>query len=148
MVIRLSNREVKLEEATKEDKVNQKAGKEIELENVACIDEKPVSRKVKPTIAEKGGLVEVGDRAAVSPKGDSAKHEVVDKDLLQAFRYFDKSRVGYIKAEDLRCIVHNLGKFSSNRDVKDLVEAALAESNSARDNRVIIYTKLVKIVDL
>lgn len=151
----LNSREVKLEEVTKEDKANQKAGKEIELENVACIDEKPVSGKVKPTIAEKGGLVEVGDKAvvsnegkaAVSPKGDSAKHEVVDKDLLQAFRYFDKNRVGYIKAEDLRCIVHNLGKFLSNRDVKDLVEAALAESNSARDNRV-IYTKLVKIVDL
>ncbi|KAF7049273.1 hypothetical protein CFC21_057840 [Triticum aestivum] len=143
----LNSREVKLEEVTKEDKVNQKAGKEIELENVACTDEKPVSRKVKPTIAEKGGLVEVGDRAAVSPKGDSAKHEVIDKDLLQAFRYFDKSRVGYIKAEDLRCIIHNLGKFLSNRDVKDLVETALAESNSARDNRV-IYTKLVKIVDL
>ncbi|XP_048571275.1 protein SHORT ROOT IN SALT MEDIUM 1 isoform X3 [Triticum urartu] len=137
----LNSREVKLEEVTKEDKLNQKAGKEIELENVACIDEKPV------TIAEKGGLVEVGDKAAVSPKGDSAKHEVVDKDLLQAFRYFDKSRVGYIKAEDLRCIVHNLGKFLSNRDVEDLVEAALDESNSARDNRV-IYTKLVKIVDL
>ncbi|XP_044981802.1 protein SHORT ROOT IN SALT MEDIUM 1-like [Hordeum vulgare subsp. vulgare] len=133
----LNSREVKLEEVTKGDKANQKAGNETELENAACIDEKPVLGKVKPTIAEKGGLVEVGDKA----------HEVVDKDLLQAFRYFDKSRVGYIKAEDLRCIVHNLGKFLSNRDVKDLVEAALAESNSARDN-LVIYTKLVKIVDL
>lgn len=90
---KLKSREVKLE-VTKEDKGDQKAGKEIELENVTCIREKPVSGTDKPTIAEKGGLVEDSDKAviskerkaaespAVSPKGD-AKHEVVDKDLLQ-----------------------------------------------------------------
>ncbi|XP_047090309.1 protein SHORT ROOT IN SALT MEDIUM 1-like [Lolium rigidum] len=130
-----------------EVKGNKKGGKVIELE-------KPVSGEGTPTKAEKGGLVEVGEKVAskegkvaVSEKGDSTKHDVVDKDLLQAFRYFDQNRVGYIKAEDLSRIVDNLGKFLSNRDVKELVQAALAESNSAKDNHV-IYTNLVKMVDL
>uniref|UniRef100_A0ACD5X352 Uncharacterized protein n=1 Tax=Avena sativa TaxID=4498 RepID=A0ACD5X352_AVESA len=119
-----------------------KGGKEIE-------SEKPVSGEDTPTKAEKGGLVEVGKegKTSVSQKGHSTKHEEVDKDLLQAFRYFDQNRVGYIKAEDLSRIVDNLGKFLSNRDVKELVQAALAESNSAKDNHV-IYTNLVKMVDL
>ncbi|CAM0872848.1 unnamed protein product [Alopecurus aequalis] len=130
-----------------EVKGNNKGGKEIELE-------KPVSGHGNSNMAEKEGLVEVGEKVvskegktAVSRKGDSTKPEVVDKDLLQAFRYFDQNRVGYIKAEDLRCIVHNLGKFLSTKDVKELVQAALAESNSKSDNHV-IYTKLVKMVDL
>jgi hypothetical protein len=66
-----------------EVKGNNKGGKVIELE-------KPVSGEGTPTKAEKGGLVEVGEKVAskegkvaVSEKGDSTKHDVVDKDLLQ-----------------------------------------------------------------
>ncbi|KAL1550593.1 protein SHORT ROOT IN SALT MEDIUM 1-like [Salvia divinorum] len=71
----------------------------------------------------------------------------VDKELLQAFRFFDRNRVGHIRVEDLRVIIHNLGKFLSNRDVKELVQSALLESNTGRDDRI-LYEKLVKISGL
>ncbi|KAG6508432.1 hypothetical protein ZIOFF_033806 [Zingiber officinale] len=70
---------------------------------------------------------------------------VLDKELLEAFRYFDKNRVGYIKAQDLRCILHNLGKFMSNRHVKELVQSAILESNSGRSHDRVFYNKLVKM---
>ncbi|CAA6665213.1 unnamed protein product [Spirodela intermedia] len=70
--------------------------------------------------------------------------EVVNGDLLQAFRYFDRNRVGYIKVEDLRLIIHNLGLFLSQKEVKELVQSALLESSSSRDNRV-MYHKLVRM---
>ncbi|EHA8588973.1 putative protein SHORT ROOT IN SALT MEDIUM 1 [Cocos nucifera] len=82
-----------------------------------------------------------------TPVSESVKEEVVDKELLLAFRFFDQNSVGYIKVEDLRCIIHNMGKFLSNRDVKELVQSALFESNSARDNRI-FYRKLVRLTDL
>ncbi|CAA2954884.1 cell division cycle and apoptosis regulator 1 [Olea europaea subsp. europaea] len=72
---------------------------------------------------------------------------VVDKRLLQAFRFFDRNRVGYIRVEDLRLIIHNLGKFLSHRDVKELVQSALLESNTGRDDRI-LYDKLVKKSDI
>ncbi|RVW32034.1 hypothetical protein CK203_097412 [Vitis vinifera] len=69
----------------------------------------------------------------------------VDKELLQAFRFFDRNRVGYIRVEDMRLIVHNLGNFLSHRDVKfaasELVQSALLESNTGRDDRI-LYNKL------
>ncbi|XP_039136315.1 protein SHORT ROOT IN SALT MEDIUM 1 isoform X1 [Dioscorea cayenensis subsp. rotundata] len=81
-------------------------------------------------------------------KLDLEKHDFVDKELLQAFRFFDQNQVGYIKVEDLRCILHNLGKFLTYKDVKELVQSALIESNSAaRDNRI-IYRKLVRLRDI
>ncbi|TVU07901.1 hypothetical protein EJB05_41277, partial [Eragrostis curvula] len=133
------NKETK-PEVTTEDGGNKKTV--TALENVA---NKAASGE-KQTIAEKGDLVEGGEKT-VSKEVKTAKDEVVDKDLLQAFRYFDQNRAGFLKVDDLRCILHNLGKFLSNKDVKDLVQIALVESNSARDNRI-IYPKLVKIVDL
>ncbi|XP_073010931.1 protein SHORT ROOT IN SALT MEDIUM 1 isoform X1 [Typha latifolia] len=87
------------------------------------------------------------DKQAASEKRDSVKEDVVDKELFQAFRYFDRNRVGYIKVEDLRCIIHNLGKFLCHRDVKEMVQSALFESNSARDDRI-FYKKLVSLVDI
>ncbi|KAL8053160.1 hypothetical protein ABFX02_05G053200 [Erythranthe guttata] len=71
----------------------------------------------------------------------------VDKELLQAFRFFDRNRVGHIRVEDLRLIIHNLGKFLTHRDVKELVQSALLESNTGRDDRV-LYDKLVKMSDI
>ncbi|KAK3037780.1 hypothetical protein RJ639_030699 [Escallonia herrerae] len=46
--------------------------------------------------------------------------------------------------EDMRLIIHNLGKFMSHRDVKELVQSALLESNTGRDDRI-LYNKLVKM---
>ncbi|XP_068641295.1 protein SHORT ROOT IN SALT MEDIUM 1-like [Aristolochia californica] len=77
----------------------------------------------------------------------TAREAVVDKELLQAFRFFDRNRVGYIKVDDMRLIIHNLGKFLSHRNVKELVQSALLESNTARDNRI-LYNKLVRLSDL
>jgi len=139
------DREAKPEVAA-EDSGNNKIMKEPELENVANIHDKAASVEEKQSIAEKGDSVEGGEKV-VSKEVKPAKDEVVDKELLQAFRYFDQNRAGYLKLDDLRCILHNLGKFLSSKDVKDLVQIALIESNSARDNRI-IYPKLVKIVDL
>lgn len=79
------------------------------------------------------------------------------------------------QVEDLRVIIHNLGKFLSNRDVKvcfsygflflffwfvdafpdyiivsyeqELVQSALLESNTGRDDRI-LYEKLVKMSGL
>ncbi|KAL0326770.1 UNVERIFIED_CONTAM: protein SHORT ROOT IN SALT MEDIUM 1 [Sesamum angustifolium] len=67
--------------------------------------------------------------------------------LTKAFRFFDRNRVGYIRVEDLRLIIHNLGKFLSHRDVKELVQSALLESNTGRDDRI-LYDKLVKMSDI
>ncbi|XP_073016282.1 uncharacterized protein [Primulina eburnea] len=87
----------------------------------------------------------------VSNKGkvaeEASKTNKVDKELLQAFRFFDRNRTGHIRVEDLRLIIHNLGKFLSHRDVKELVQSALLESDSSRDDRI-LYDKLVKMTDI
>ncbi|KAH9291492.1 hypothetical protein KI387_043322, partial [Taxus chinensis] len=51
-------------------------------------------------------------------KPDAGVKKVIDKELLKAYRYFDRNIAGYIKAEDLRMLIHNLGKFYSHRNVK------------------------------
>ncbi|KAL8267161.1 hypothetical protein R6Q59_004505 [Mikania micrantha] len=83
-------------------------------------------------------------------KVDTQKKEtsvVIDKKLLQAFRFFDRNRMGYIRVEDLRLILHALGNCMSNRDVKELVLSALLESNTGRDDHI-LYNKLVKMTDI
>ncbi|KAF2299186.1 hypothetical protein GH714_030927 [Hevea brasiliensis] len=74
----------------------------------------------------------------------AVKDAVVDKELLQAFRFFDRNRTGYVRVEDMRLIIHNLGKFLSHRDVKELVQSALLESNTGRDDHI-LYGKLVRM---
>nr|XP_024373654.1 uncharacterized protein LOC112281406 isoform X1 [Physcomitrium patens]PNR55140.1 hypothetical protein PHYPA_006034 [Physcomitrium patens] len=72
------------------------------------------------------------------------KKVVVDQELLLAYRYFDKSRVGYLKSDDLRRLLHCLGKFLTHRNVKDIVACAVSESSkSTRDDRIIyrIFTE-------
>ncbi|XP_023769334.1 protein SHORT ROOT IN SALT MEDIUM 1 isoform X1 [Lactuca sativa] len=80
-------------------------------------------------------------------KVDLKKKEIIDKELLQAFRFFDRNRVGHIRVEDMRLIIHNLGNFLSHREVKELVQSALLESNTGRDDRI-LYNKLVKMTDI
>eukprot|EP00243_Klebsormidium_subtile_P011602 TRINITY_DN6651_c0_g1_i2.p2 TRINITY_DN6651_c0_g1~~TRINITY_DN6651_c0_g1_i2.p2 ORF type:complete len:237 (+),score=107.62 TRINITY_DN6651_c0_g1_i2:684-1394(+) len=60
----------------------------------------------------------------------------VNWELVKVFRFFDKSKSGYLKADDLKRILHNLNKFLSQRHVKDLVTSALSETRSARDDRI------------
>lgn len=61
---------------------------------------------------------------------------VTDQELLQAYRYFDRNRTNYLKAEDLRRLLHCLGLQLSHRNVKDLVSCAISESGKSRDERV------------
>ncbi|KAJ1380705.1 hypothetical protein SESBI_45786 [Sesbania bispinosa] len=69
----------------------------------------------------------------------AAKEVAVDKELLQV--------------EDMRLIIHSLGMFFSHRDVKhsnalflkqELVQSALLESNTGRDDRI-LYNKVNKV---
>jgi hypothetical protein len=62
---------------------------------------------------------------------------VVDEELLLAYCYFDKNKVGYLKSDDIRRLLHSLGMFLSHRIVKELVVSAVLESNkSARNDRI------------
>ncbi|KAK4758838.1 hypothetical protein SAY87_020139 [Trapa incisa] len=72
------------------------------------------------------------------------KEAAVNKELMQAFRFFDRNRVGYIRVEDLRVILHSLGKFLTHREVKELAQRALLESSAGRDDRI-MYDKLVRM---
>ncbi|KAK4373430.1 hypothetical protein RND71_008814 [Anisodus tanguticus] len=75
-------------------------------------------------------------------KSTKTTQGVVNKELWQAFRFFDRNRAGFVRVEDMRLILHNLGKFLSHRDVKELVQSALIESNTGRDDRI-FYKKLI-----
>ncbi|RWR79642.1 cell division cycle and apoptosis regulator protein 1 isoform X2 [Cinnamomum micranthum f. kanehirae] len=59
----------------------------------------------------------------------SLKQPVVDKELLEV--------------EDMRTIIHNLGKFHCKRAVKELLRIAVLESNKDRDDHI-FYMKLLK----
>lgn len=87
------------------------------------------------------------DANVVKAEIKKEQKKAVDKELFQAFRFFDRSRVGYIRVDDMRSILHSLGKFLSHRDVKELVHTALLESNRGRDDRI-FYDKLIKDVDI
>uniref|UniRef100_A0A803MVH1 EF-hand domain-containing protein n=1 Tax=Chenopodium quinoa TaxID=63459 RepID=A0A803MVH1_CHEQI len=115
-------------------------------------DEQDAKRQVAEDNASFGEKKAGGDAEASKPKEAraeismkaSAEKAPVDKELLQAFRFFDRNRVGYLRVEDLRLLIHNLGKFFSHRDVKELVQSALLESNTGRDDRI-LYEKLVRM---
>ncbi|GKU99539.1 hypothetical protein SLEP1_g12374 [Rubroshorea leprosula] len=112
--------------------------------------EESIEDKVTTKVAEKEPQPDGDASAKIGPvintgkKEESVDKESVDKELLQAFRFFDRNRVGYIRVEDLRLIIHNLGKFLSHKDVKELVQSALLESNTGRDDRI-LYNKLVRM---
>jgi len=46
---------------------------------------------------------------------------LVDSSSLAAFRYFDRSNLGYIYAEDLEALIHGLGQGLSKGYVRDLL---------------------------
>ncbi|KAH7424227.1 hypothetical protein KP509_12G096000 [Ceratopteris richardii] len=73
-----------------------------------------------------------GNEAAEDSK-ERKKSLQVDEELMKAFRYFDRNRLNYLKAEDLRRLVHILGKCLTRKWVKDLTATALNESRSKDD---------------
>ncbi|KAI5072001.1 hypothetical protein GOP47_0012107 [Adiantum capillus-veneris] len=72
----------------------------------------------------------------------SARNVIVNEKLLKAFRYFDKNRLNFLKAEDVRRLVHILGRCLTRRWVKDLSSTALSESRAKDD--CIYYKKLAE----
>ncbi|GAU37649.1 hypothetical protein TSUD_220750 [Trifolium subterraneum] len=108
--------------------------------------------KVKDEVKQSNDDVQLNDEKeskvdTIKKETPVVKEAVVDKELLKAFRFFDRNRVGYIRVEDMRIIIHNLGMFLSHRDVKELVQSALLESNTGRDDRI-LYIKLVRMSDI
>ncbi|CAB4264667.1 unnamed protein product [Prunus armeniaca] len=116
-------------------------------------DEPNVKEQANTKAAETKAKAEADTGERKEGKVDTGKKEtprakeVVDKELLQAFRFFDRNQVGYLRVEDMRLIIHNLGKFLSHRDVKELVQSALLESNTGRDDHI-LYKKLVRMTDI
>eukprot|EP00879_Flechtneria_rotunda_P021247 GHRR01022384.1.p1 GENE.GHRR01022384.1~~GHRR01022384.1.p1 ORF type:complete len:131 (-),score=13.43 GHRR01022384.1:1418-1810(-) len=51
-------------------------------------------------------------------------------------RYFDKTGTGYLRVEDLRRIIHNLGECLPHRSVKALVHGVADPGGSWRGERV------------
>ncbi|KAK1438095.1 hypothetical protein QVD17_03898 [Tagetes erecta] len=129
-------------DAVKEDKA--------EVDKVEMdVNSEKVDEKVKVDL-EENGKTTVNPEKKENQKVETKKKETpvtIDKKLLQAFRFFDRNRVGYIRVEDLRLVLHALGTCMSHRDVKELVQSALLESNTGRDDRV-RYSKLVKMTDI
>ncbi|XP_042494256.1 protein SHORT ROOT IN SALT MEDIUM 1-like [Macadamia integrifolia] len=112
-------------------------------DEVVCVEEQKTGEKTVETEVRSDKEKTEKDKDA-GMETDKNANPVVHKELLQAFRFFDRNRVGYLKVEDLRLVFHNLGKFLSHRDVKELVQSALLESNTARDNRI-LYNKLASL---
>eukprot|EP00775_Hariotina_reticulata_P005737 gene5737-5977_t len=81
-----------------------------------------------------------GDLAAKHDHEDKDKklerHKLVDKRLLAAFRYFDRTGTGYLRVEDLRRLVHNLGACLPHRAVKLMVQGVADPMGSYRGERV------------
>ncbi|KAK3000797.1 hypothetical protein RJ639_021728 [Escallonia herrerae] len=117
-----------VEKSHVDDKSDKEAGKEKDEPQETA---KEIS-EVKPKTD--------ADSKAKETKAKTKKEETpvaVDKELLQAC----------FQVEDMRLIIHNLGKFMSHRDVKELVQSALLESNTGRDDRI-LYNKLVKMTGI
>jgi len=119
--------------------------KETENQQKEVVEEKTLTEETEVDVkCENEKHTKETSKASESEK----KIEYVNKELLQAFVFFDRNRVGYIKVDDLRFIIHILGKNLSHRDVKEMVHFALLESNnSSRENRI-LYHKLVKRSDI
>ncbi|KAF7828032.1 cell division cycle and apoptosis regulator protein 1 [Senna tora] len=140
------------------DSASEKNAEQKTSNNVEAVDNKEADEsskeqpKVKEEVKESKSDAHFNEeREEKNDKNNKETHAVkesaVDKELLQAFRFFDRNRAGYIRVEDMRLIIHNLGRFLSHRDVKELVQSALLESNTGRDDRI-LYNKLVRMTEI
>ncbi|KAK7274864.1 hypothetical protein RIF29_15964 [Crotalaria pallida] len=133
-----------------EQGVNVKVDPENMASNEKAADETSKGEtKIKEEVKEesKSDAKDKEEKVDKSKKETPVKEVTVDRELLQAFQFFDRNHAGYIRVEDMRLVIHNLGMFLSHRDVKELVQSALLESNTGRDDRI-LYTKLVRMNDL
>jgi len=119
---------VDMEEEKKGDSKVDEESKEIaKLEDTKTDSDKVDNRKVdKDKVKEEK---ENEEEPVVTTK------RVTDESVLAAFRYFDRTAIGYIRDDDLELIVHNLGLFQCKRVVHSLV-AAVGTEYSAKSCRV------------
>ncbi|GAB2242015.1 hypothetical protein Droror1_Dr00018790 [Drosera rotundifolia] len=141
-------------DAKSEDQLEEDDGKGTNDESAdGKASEKDSEKKLstsasKPEIDGEKAIKNKEMKGEAPTKAEPARKEpAVDKELLQAFRFFDRNRAGYVRVEDLRLILHTLGENLSHRDVKELAQSALLESNTGRDDRI-LYEKLVKMTEL
>uniref|UniRef100_A0A7I4AB36 EF-hand domain-containing protein n=1 Tax=Physcomitrium patens TaxID=3218 RepID=A0A7I4AB36_PHYPA len=148
--LEMENIEVKVES----DAVDPQAATLVSAESVVKTLELNGTDDVQEVLkdAEMAQSAETTERLVEDEKLEERKVEkkvVVDQELLLAYRYFDKNRVGYLKSDDLRRLLHSLGKFLSHRNVKDIVACAVTESSkSSRDDRVVYRTFTEKEVEV
>ncbi|KAL8142335.1 hypothetical protein V2J09_015367 [Rumex salicifolius] len=140
--------------ATADEEKNNASGKE-EIKDAKPEEEKNDATAEKASGKEKDTQMKSGTSKVASKEknvnGKDAREQapprkeyIVDKGLLEAFRFFDRNRAGYIRLEDMRLILHALGKYHSHRDIKELAQSALLESSTGRDDRI-LYEKLLFI---
>ncbi|KAK4263478.1 hypothetical protein QN277_028877 [Acacia crassicarpa] len=137
-------------DSSNEENAEQKVSTNVEPDKAAdeTFERENKDKEVKESKSEVYSNEEREDKVDESKKEiHTVKEATVDKELLQAFHFFDRNRVGYIRVEDMRLMIHNLGKFLSHRDVKELVQSALLESNTGRDDRI-LYNKLVRMAEI
>ncbi|KAK9904952.1 hypothetical protein WJX75_006352 [Coccomyxa subellipsoidea] len=129
---------VKAEDGAVEEDGEKFAGEQtIAAESVkeekAPVDKAVENGSAKPEKQEEG-------QSGEKDKEKKKKRYKVDDELLLAFRYFDRNCCGYIKVDDLRRIVTNLGHALSLRTVKELcLNVAGAPSSTvgrARQDRI------------
>ena len=63
----------------------------------------------------------------------NGEQPAVNEELLFAFRYFDRAGCGYLKCDDLRRLLHNLGCCLAPRVVRELVHGAAAMNKEKLD---------------
>lgn len=122
---------------------DEKDGKEadVEMKDASVPNESPQKEKNKEQELDKDVKPDTGVKKTI------IKKTIIDKELLLAYRYFDRTSAGYIKLDALRKVLHSLGKFHSDKNLRELVLCALFESNKSPRDGKIIYTNLVKKVE-
>lgn len=110
-------------------------------EGTLKIDEPVVTEKKEeqPNGEEQGAKAETTKMEITKTENEEepvvTTRRVTDESVLAAFRYFDRTAIGYIRDDDLELIVHNLGLFQCKRVVHNLV-AAVGTEYSAKSCRV------------
>jgi len=86
------------------------------------------------------GKVEQKEQQKILKNQEKDKKVVVDEELLNAFAYFDKNRVGYLQSDDLELVIHCLGYCLSKHYVHQL-------ANKVTDSQLfkkVVYKKLTE----
>jgi hypothetical protein len=91
------------------------------------------------------------EKKSEKSKDSESEHEKLsnrivhtDTSLLRAFQFFDRSRVGYLRSDDVETLIHSLGLGLSKRYVSELINKVI-DSSSAHPHRI-YYKPLTETV--